>query len=58
MQVLGIVGRIIQDGYKLVADLEGFNFMLRTPWKNILIQSSLLVFNAQIVSSEVNRGML
>jgi hypothetical protein len=30
MQVLGIVGRIIQGGYRLVADLEGFNFLLRT----------------------------
>jgi len=30
MQVLGIVWRIIQGDYRLVADLEGFNFLLRT----------------------------
>ena len=30
MHVLGIVGRVIQSGYRVVANLEGFNFLLRT----------------------------
>jgi len=44
MQVLGIDGGNIQGGYRLVANLEDLNFLLRTDMEKYFNTSSLLVF--------------